>query len=144
MGATRYFEDVNVGDELPVLKKIASTRQLVKWAGISGDYYEIHYDKDFALSVGLPGCIVHGWLTTSFLGELVTRWMGPEATLVALDSSYRQMHLAGGEIVCKGRVTNKRLDEGRRIVDCEIWAELPDGRKTTPGAASVSLPSRPQ
>ena len=52
-----------------------TTMQLVKYAGASGDYYQIHYDKDFALASGLPGVIVQGWLALAFLGQLVTDWM---------------------------------------------------------------------
>ena len=42
---------VKVGDELPELVKHATTRQLVQYAGAQGDFYEIHYDRDFARSV---------------------------------------------------------------------------------------------
>ncbi len=49
MGKQVFYEDVEVGMEIPPLVKTPSTRQLVMWAGASGDYYEIHYDKDFAL-----------------------------------------------------------------------------------------------
>ncbi|MBF8265321.1 MAG: Acyl dehydratase, partial [Dehalococcoidia bacterium] len=67
-----YYEEVEVGAELPPLIKHPTTQQLVKWAGASDDYYQIHYDKDFAMANNLPGVIVHGWLTFSFLGQLVT------------------------------------------------------------------------
>ena len=45
-----YYEDVDEGEEVPVLVKSPTNRQLVKFTGASGDYYEIHYDKDFALN----------------------------------------------------------------------------------------------
>ena len=57
-----FYEDVEVGSEIPCLVKHPTPRQLVKWAGASGDYYEIHYDKDFAQANGLPGIIVHGFV----------------------------------------------------------------------------------
>ncbi len=52
-----YFEDVEAGSEIPSLEKEPSTQQLVKYAGASGDFYQIHYDKDFALKNNLqsPG-----------------------------------------------------------------------------------------
>ncbi len=43
-----YWEDVTEGMELPSLVKNPTTQQLVRYAGASGDYYQIHYDKDFA------------------------------------------------------------------------------------------------
>ena len=56
-----YYDDVQVGDALPPLIKNPTTRQLVQYAGASGDYYEIHYDHHFAVKSGLKdGVIVHG------------------------------------------------------------------------------------
>ena len=53
------WNDVSEGMELPVLKKNCSTQQLVQWAAGSGDFYQIHYDKDFAVGTGLPNLILH-------------------------------------------------------------------------------------
>ena len=77
MAETPFWDDVEVGQELPALVKRPSTRQLVKYAGASGDYYEVHYDKDFAVDIGLPGLIVHGALKNAYLAQVVTDWMGP-------------------------------------------------------------------
>ena len=41
-----YWEDTAEGMKLPSLVKNVTTRQLVQYAGASGDFYEIHYDKD--------------------------------------------------------------------------------------------------
>ncbi len=140
--AARYYEDVQVGADLPVLVKKPTRRQLVKWAGASGDFYEIHYDQDFAKSQKLPGVIVHGWLTASFLGQLVTDWMGEEGTVKKLGCSYRGMHVPGEDITLKGKVTKKYDEGGKHLVDLEIWAENTKGEKTVPGTATVYLPSR--
>ena len=71
-----YFEDIEVGYELAPVEKHPTTQQLVKYAGASGDYYQIHYDKDFALANGLPGVILHGALKNAFLGQLMTDFAG--------------------------------------------------------------------
>ena len=60
---------INVGDEIPQLKKNCSTQQLVLWAAGSGDFYQIHYDKDFAIGTGLKGIIVHGALKQRLVAE---------------------------------------------------------------------------
>ena len=136
-----FFEDVAEGQEMPQLVKNPSTRQLVKWAGASGDYYEIHYDKDFAQSTGLDGCIVHGWLTFSFVAQMVTDWMGQDAFLKKIGVSYRGMNVPKQDIICKGNITKKYESDGEKIVECDIWAENTEGKKTTPGKAVVALPS---
>lgn len=137
-----FFEDVAEGQELPQLVKHPTTRQLVKWAGASGDYYEIHYDKDFAQGTGLQGVIVHGWLTFSFVAQMVTDWMGSDAVLKKIGVSYRGMQVPKEDILCKGKVTKKYQSSGENIVECDVWAENTEGKKTTPGTAVVALPSR--
>ena len=137
-----YYEDVEVGQEIPRLVKNPTTRQLVKWAGASGDFYEIHYDKDFAQSTGLKGVIVHGWLTYSFLGQLLTDWMGLGGWIKKFGVSYRGMNVPGEDVICRGKVTKKHVQGGEHLVELEIWAETTKGEKNTPGNAVVSLPSR--
>lgn len=137
-----YYEDIEAGSEIPALVKQPTTMQLVKFAGASGDYYQIHYDKDFALSTGLPCVIVHGWLALSFLGQLLTDWLGETGKLLKLNGSYRGMNLVGEDIFCYGKVTRKYDDDGRNCARVEIWAENPRGEKTVTGSAVVELPSR--
>jgi acyl dehydratase len=137
-----YFEDVEVGYELTPLEKNPTTQQLVKYAGASGDYYQIHYDKDFALANKLPGVILHGALKNAFLGQLMTNFAGEEGWLRKLTVQYRGMDLPGHKVTMKGKVVKKRVDGNDHVVECEIWLENDKGEKTTPGSAIVILPSR--
>ena len=140
MSAQPCLQDVETGQELPPLVKRPTTRQLAMYAGASGDFYEIHYDKDFALAQDLPGVILHGALKSAFLGQLVTDWMGPEGTLRELSVRYREMDVPGDTLTCKGTVAGKDVEAG--TVTCEIWIENGAGTKTTTGRAVVALPSR--
>jgi acyl dehydratase len=137
-----YWEDVAEGTELPPLVKHPTTRQLVQYAGASRDFYEIHYDLEFARGNGLEGVILHGALKNAFLGQLVTSWMGPQGVLKRLSCQYRGMDRPGNAITAKGSITRKYRQGGQFLVDCDIWLENAQGEKTTPGAATVSLPSR--
>jgi acyl dehydratase len=137
-----YWEDVTEGMELPSLVKEPTTRQLVQYAGASGDFYEIHYDKDFALANGLAGPILHGALKNAFLGQLVTDWMGPLGRLRRLACQYRGMDFPGQPVTVKGTVTRRYQEQGRFLVDCNLWLENSQGQTTTPGSATVALPSR--
>jgi acyl dehydratase len=126
---------VKVGDELPELVKHPTTRQLVQYAGAQGDFYEIHYDQDYARGVGLPGVILHGLLKAGFLGQLVTDWLGDRGTLTSFDVSYRGIDMPGHPYTCKGRVT--RVDGAD--VELEVWGEDESGKRTTVGSATVQL-----
>jgi acyl dehydratase len=137
-----YYEDVNVGDEIPKLVKNCTTQQLVMWAAGSGDMYPIHYDKDFAAGNGLPGVIVHGALKNAFLGQLLHDWIGDAGQIKKYGCQYRGMDVPGQEITCRGVITNKTQEDGKNLVDLDIWTEKASGEKTSPGKATVILPSR--
>ena len=137
-----YYEDIREGMELPVLEKNPTTQQLVRYAGASGDYYQIHYDQEFARANGLPNVILHGALKNAFLGHLMTDWIGERGTLKKLSVQYRGMDMPGTPIYAKGVVTKRYDEAGEHIVECEIWLQNEKGEKTTPGTAVVSLPSR--
>jgi len=136
-----YFEDVTVGQTIE-LKVVPSTQQLVLWAAGSGDFYQIHYDVDFAQSTGLPGIIVHGALKHALLGRMLHEWIGYSGKIKQWGVSYRGMDFPGQEMTCRGKVTGKRKEGGENLVDLEVWTENPQGQRTTPGTATVVLPSR--
>ena len=142
MAKQLYFEDVVVGSDIPTLVKHPKTRQLVMWAGASNDYNEIHYDKDVALAQNLPGVIIHGWLTASYLCQTLTDWIGDEGVLKKFSVAFRGMLFPGQDVTCKGKVTKKYTQGKENLVECEIWAENPKGEKTAPATAVVSLPSK--
>jgi acyl dehydratase len=144
MGKQNYFEDVEVGSEIGPLEKNPTTQQLVRYAGASGDFYQIHYDKDFALANKLPGVILHGALKNGFLAQLMTDFAGEHGWLRKLAVQYRGMDQPGAKVVCRGKVARKRVEGSDHIVECEIWLENAKGEKTTPGSAIVILPSRSQ
>lgn len=137
-----YFDTVQVGDKFTPLKKHPTTRQLVKYAGASGDFYEIHYDLEFAHSTGLDGLIIHGALKNAFLAQAVTDWMGPAGRLKQVSAQYRGMDVPGDTLTIHGEVTEKWSADGENLVRCALRLESGKGEQTTTGEALVSLPSR--
>ena len=90
----------------------------------------------------MDGPILHGALKNAFLGQFMTDWAGPLGTLRRLSCQYRGMDFPGQPITAKGTVGRKYQEAGQFLVDCTIWLENPDGQNTTPGSATVALPSR--
>ncbi len=127
--------NVKVGEELTDLVKHPTTRQLVQYAGAQGDFYEIHYDQEYAHSVALPGVILHGLLKAAFLGQLVTDWLGDRGTLKTFEVSYRGVDVPGHPYRCRGRVTRVAGND----VELEVWGEDETGKRTTVGTAAVGL-----
>jgi len=142
VGQQVYFEDVAVGTEIAPLRKHPSRRQLVMWAGASGDFYEIHYDTEFARRNQLDDVIVHGRLKASFLGQLLTGWAGPDGWLKRLSCRFKGTDPSNEDMLMRGVVTGKRVEEAEHLVDVEVWTERTDGTKTTQGTATIQLPAR--
>ena len=132
-----FYEDVEVGSEIPPLVKRTTRRQLVQWAGASGDFYEIHYNKDFALASGLPDVILHGRLKAAYLGQMLTDWIGLEGIVKKYNVRYRGMDFPDQDLTCKGKVTKKYAQDNEYLIELDIWTENPKGEKTITGSAVV-------
>lgn len=137
-----YFEDVQEGQPIPALDKNPSTQQLVQWAAASGDFYQIHYDPDFAKGTGLDGVIVHGALKNAFVGQAAWEFAGPAGRVRKYGCSYRGMDVPGQAEKINGLVKRKFQEGNESLVELEIWVENEAGQKTTPGHAIVALPAR--
>jgi acyl dehydratase len=135
------FAEVAVGDELPSLTKTPRRINLVQYAAGSGDFNPLHYDADFPQAKALGDNIVHGRMKYAALGECVSNWLGHTGRIVEIGCQYRGMDMQGHQFDVKGRVTAKREDNGRHLVDLEVWTQTADGKVTTPGTATVELRS---
>ena len=148
-----YWEDIQEGDEVTPLAKIATTQMLVKWAGASGDMNPLHYDEHFAAKEGAGKPIVQGALKRQWLIQLMTDWIGEAGTLRKFNCLYRAPDYPramrtmtepeeGETWWCKGKVAKKYLQDGEHYIDCNIWIENGKAEVTTPGRATVILPSQ--
>jgi hypothetical protein len=153
MAKQLYWEDVKEDDEVTPLSKVATTQMLVRWAGASGDFNPLHYDSAFAAAQGVGRPIIHGALKRQWLVQLMTDWVGDDGFLSKFSCQYRAMDYPrqmktmaepeeGETWWCKGKITKKYVEDDNHYVDCDIWIENGQGEKTTPGKATVILPSR--
>lgn len=153
MAEQLYWEDVKEDGEVTPLAKVATTQMLVRWAGASGDFNPLHYDSTFAAAQGVGKPIIHGALKRQWLVQLMTDWVGDQGTLKKFSCQYRAMDYPrqmksmvepeeGETWWCKGKVTKKYIEDDNHYVDCDIWIENGNGEKTTPGKATVILPSQ--
>ena len=133
------FADVNVGDSLPELVKAPDRSQLVKYAAGSGDFNPLHFDPDFPQARQIGDNIVHGRLKYAALGELVSNWLAHRGWVRSIGCQYRGMDMRGATFTAKGTVVAKREEDGRKLVDLEVWTEDAKGNRTTPGTATVVL-----
>ncbi len=112
-------------------------------AGGGLEYTGIGHMRDsVAEAVGVPGAYDYGPQRVSWMGTLMTNWMGDDAFLKRLRVECRRFNVYGDTQWCKGRVARKYVHDDIPLVDVEIWAENQRGEVTAPGYATVMLPSR--
>ncbi|MET0474797.1 MAG: fused (3R)-hydroxyacyl-ACP dehydratase subunits HadA/HadB [Mycobacterium sp.] len=107
-----FFDDVKVGDELPVHRARLSRGDLVNYAGVAGDANPLHWDEDIAKLAGQPDVIAHGMLTMGLGAGFVSAWSGDPGAVtryaVRLSQPTIVPAMGGAEIEFSGRI--KSLD----------------------------------
>jgi len=73
------MSDIAVGDVIAEKTFDLNRGSLVRYAGASGDFNDIHYRDDVAVSVGLPGVLAHGMLTMGLAVQPVVEWLGGDS-----------------------------------------------------------------
>jgi len=73
---------------------------------------------------------------------MVTNWMGDAGVLKRVRTEMRRFNIVGDTTFCKGKVVRKYVKDNIGLVDIEIAAVNQRGEVTTPGIATVALPSR--
>jgi ribosome recycling factor len=111
--------------------------------GVPDVMQRVHWDPAYARRAGNPTTFDYGRMRETWLIHLCTDWMGDDAWLWRLDCEFRKFNWVGDTHWMRGRVVRKHLaDGGRPAVDLDIWGENQRGEVTTPGHATVLLPSR--
>jgi acyl dehydratase len=103
----------------------------------------VHWDPEFARRSGNPTTFDYGRMRETWLIHLCTDWMGDDAWLWKLDCEFRKFNYVGDTQWLRGVIARKYLaDGGRPAVDVDLSATNQRGENTTPGHATILLPSR--
>jgi acyl dehydratase len=111
--------------------------------GIPDVMQRCHWDPEYARKAGNPTTYDYGRMRETWLTHLCTDWMGDDAWLWKLDCEFRRFNFIGDVHWMQGTVERKYLVEGDRpAVDLALRGENQRGEVTTPGHATILLPSR--
>jgi len=111
--------------------------------GIPDAMQRCHWDPEYARKAGNPTTYDYGRMRETWLTHLCTDWMGDDAWLWKLDCEFRRFNFIGDVHWLTGTIERKYLAEGDRpAIDLELRGENQRGEITTPGHATILLPSR--
>ena len=102
----------------------------------------VHWDDGFAREVGVPAAYDYGAQRIAWSGNFLTNWMGDDAWLKRMWVQIRRFGIIGDLQTYRGRVIDKRVEDGEHQVVCDFQATNQLGEITAPGQAIVLLPSR--
>ena len=138
-----YWEDVAEGQEVPPYAQKVGYMELNRFAGANNELVPIHMDPDYAKNVAkLPDVIVMGNLKLAYIANALTDWAGDDAWIQKLFVEYRKMDVVNKTVSAKAKVTKKYEQDGKHLIDLDVWVENEEGEVTTPGRATMRLLSR--
>ena len=143
-----YFEEMDEGLEMTSPGRTVSETDVVLFAGLSGDYNQLHTDAEYARDTRFGQRIAHGLLGLSIASGLANRLGFIEGTAIAfmgLEWKFKAPILIGDTIAMTTRVLRKR--EMRRlgggIVVFGVAVTNQRGETAQEGEWTVLVKSRP-
>jgi acyl dehydratase len=134
------FEEIEEGDEAPVLTHSLTRGDLVQYAGASGDFNPMHTDEVAAREAGMQSVFGHGMLSAGLLATAITNWCGV-GSLVRYNVRFVKQTWPGEQLSTRIRVERKRVEGGRHLLDVSCSLANQEGQEKVSGEATIMVPS---
>lgn len=143
MARNVYFEDVNVGDDIPSFTRQTDFMHWNRYAAVNDEFVYIHMDDEAGkAAANEQGAFGMGNLRYAYLLNMLREWAGDEADIRELGVQFRAINQKNDVLTCVGTVTEKTVEDGQCLVRLDTNVINQDGVATCPGHAVVALPSR--
>ncbi|MGC8878993.1 MAG: MaoC/PaaZ C-terminal domain-containing protein [Anaerolineae bacterium] len=144
-----YFEEFEIGKEQISPARTITEADVVMFAGLSGDYTQLHTDEEFARTTPYGKRIAHGMLVLSIATGLAARLGFIEGTALAfreLSWKFSLPVFIGDTVhvkaVCRETKPMARLGGGLVIFDVSVINQ--EGKTVQRGDWHVLVASKPQ
>jgi acyl dehydratase len=145
-GELLYYDDVEVGFTSETGGMVITESHVVQFAGLSGDFFDLHMDDAFARSLGFPKRVAHGLLGLILVDGLKNRVPRPFAGVASLSWQwhFRAPVFIGDRISARLTVSDKRTTKRpeRGILTLTIAAHNQDGAVVQDGSNLVMVRRR--
>ena len=138
-----WFDDVNVGDEMPRWSRQTGFAHWNRYAAVNDEFVPFHMDDAAGRRAGNPqGAFGMGNLRYAYLVNALRDWIGDEPEIREVGCQYRAINQKNDVLTVTGRVVEKFIDAGGHCVRLQTDVLNQDGDATCPGHAVVVLPVR--
>ncbi len=132
---------LEVGQVIGTTEFLLTRDSLVRYAGASGDFNQIHYRDDIAAAVGLPGVLAHGMLTMGAAVQVAVDWVGNAGAIVDYQVRFTKPVVVdpvnGAVLVVTGKVGE--IDAENNVVRIDLEAVFEDTKVLGKAQARVQL-----
>ncbi len=132
---------LEVGQVIGTTEFLLTRDSLVRYAGASGDFNQIHYRDDVAAAVGLPGVLAHGMLTMGAAVQVAVDWIGNAGAIVDYQVRFTKPVVVdpvnGAVLVVTGKVGE--IDAENNAVRIDLDAVFEDTKVLGKAQARVQL-----
>lgn len=121
------IDDLEVGQVIGTSEFLFTRDSLVRYAGASGDFNNIHYRDDVAAAVGLPGVLAHGMLTMGAAVQVAVNWVGDSGRIADYQVRFTKPVVVdpndGAVLVVTGKIGAIDLESSTVRVDLDAIFE---------------------
>jgi acyl dehydratase len=142
MATNVFFEDVNIGDELPEFIRKTDFMNWNRFAAVNDEFVYLHMDDEIGKAAGQGAAFGMGNLRYSYVLNALRQWIGDEAEIRELTMQFRAINHKNDELSTHCRVVDKEIAEGEHRIHLDIDVRNQNDESTSPGKAIVVLPSR--
>ncbi|MFN0026045.1 MAG: hypothetical protein ACKV2O_02500 [Acidimicrobiales bacterium] len=143
MAINLYFEDVNIGDELPAWSRKTDFMSWNRYAAVNDEFVYIHMDDEAGRkALNEQGAFGMGNLRYAYIVNSLQAWIGDEALVREIGCQFRAINQKNDVLTVVGKVTEKLVEDGEHRVKLDIDVVNQNGDPTCPGHAIVAIPSR--
>jgi len=141
-----WFEDLRAGDWFETGHIVVTEAHIVAFAGLSGDFFDVHMDDEFARQQGFPGRIAHGLLVLAMTDGLKNRASVHIMAIASLGWTWRFTGavVAGDRIGARITVAEARLtSKGQGLVTLHLEVTQQESRVVQKGETTLLVRHRP-
>ncbi|MGE0731341.1 MAG: hypothetical protein AB7O92_22730 [Acidimicrobiia bacterium] len=143
MAINVYFEDVNVGDQLPQWSRQTDFMHWNRYAAVNDEFIPIHMDDEAGRkALNEQGAFGMGNLRYAYIVNALQDWIGDEAQIREIGCEFRAINQKNDILTVVGTVSEKKVVDGEHQVVLDIDVVNQNGQKTCPGHAIVAVPSK--
>lgn len=147
MTALLFYEDVPIGLAFETGGLLVTDAHIVQFAGLSGDFFDLHMDDEFAQGLGFKGRVAHGLLGLILVDGLKNRAEKRFASVASLkwEWNFRQPLYPGDRISGHLTVTEKRLTKrgDRGILTLKVEVRNGKGEVLQEGTNLLMVRTKP-